>query len=90
MTKQDLVKAIAEETGIENVKVLAVIESLMNQVKKATVEGEDIFLRGLCTITTKVRKEKVGRNIGKNTAVIVPEHKIPYVKPCNEWKEMLK
>lgn len=89
MTKAEIVSAISKETGVERDKALKVVEALMVIIKDKTVEGEDIFLRGFGTFTTKTRKEKVGRLIKENKSVVVPEHKIPYFKPCEEFKEQL-
>ena len=58
-------------------------------IKEQTVAGEDIFLRGFGTFTTKTRAQKVGRLIKENKSVVVPEHKIPYFKPCEDFKELL-
>ena len=89
MTKADIVAEINRQTGIERDKALKVIESFMLIVKENTCNGEDIFLRGFCTFTTKTRKQKVGRIIKENKSVVVPEHKIPYFKPCEEYKEQM-
>ena len=86
MTKAEIVAEISKQTGIERDKALKVLESFMLIVKDETCEGEDIFLRGFGTFTTKTRAEKVGRLIKENKSVVVPEHKIPYFKPCEEYK----
>lgn len=89
MTKAEIVSAISKETGVEKDKALKVVEALMVIVKDQTAAGNDIFLRGFGTFTTKTRAEKVGRLIKENKSVIVPEHKIPYFKPCEEYKAQL-
>ena len=38
----------------------------------------------------KTRKAKTGRNITKNTTVIIPEHKVPTFKPCPDFKNLVK
>jgi DNA-binding protein HU-beta len=89
MTKAEIVAEISSETGIEKEKALKVLEAFMVVVKNNIAEGEDIFLRGFGTFTTKTRKEKIGRLIKENKSVVVPEHKIPYFKPCEEFKSQL-
>lgn len=89
MTKAEIVAEISKQTGIEREKALKAIESFMLIVKEQTANGEDVFLRGFGTFTTKTRKEKVGRIIKENKSVVVPEHKIPYFKPCADYKQML-
>ena len=89
MTKAEIVAQICSETGIEKDKALKVVEAFMVVVKDNIVNGEDIFLRGFGTFTTKTRKQKIGRLIKENKSVVVPEHKIPYFKPCEEFKAQL-
>jgi len=89
MTKAEIVAQICSETGIEKDKALKVVEAFMVVVKDNIVNGEDIFLRGFGTFTTKTRKQKIGRLIKENKSVVVPEHKIPYFKPCEEFKTQL-
>lgn len=89
MTKAEVVAKISKETGIESKKVLTIVEAFMVTIKDSIVNDEDIFLRGFGTFTTKTRKEKIGRLIKENKSVVVPEHKIPYFKPADVFKDAL-
>lgn len=90
MTKAELVARIARETGLTKDICLAVVESMMKNVKDTVAEGEGVYLRGFGTFCRKTRKTKPGRNITKNTTVIIPEHDIPYFKPSDEFADLLK
>ena len=85
-----MVAEISNVTGVEKEKALKVIEAMMVVVKEKTADGEDIFLRGFGTFTTKTRAAKIGRLIKENKSVVVPEHKIPYFKPCEDYKNLLE
>ncbi|MBQ6751653.1 MAG: integration host factor subunit beta [Bacteroidaceae bacterium] len=89
MTKAEIVNEIAQKTGVEKEKALKVVEALMVVVKEQTAQGEDIFLRGFGTFTTKTRAQKIGRLIKENKSVVVPAHRIPYFKPSDDYKAML-
>jgi len=89
MTKAEIVNEIAKTTGIEKASVLAVVEGLMTTIKDSLANGENVYLRGFGSFIVKRRAEKTGRNISKNTAVIIPEHNIPAFKPCPEFKEQV-
>ena len=89
MTKAEIVAEISKQTGVEREKALKIVEAFMVTVKDQIAAGEDIFLRGFGTFTTKTRAEKVGRLIKENKSVVVPAHKIPYFKPCEEFKAKL-
>ena len=94
MTKAEIVADIANKTGIEKVAVQATVEAFMESIKKSMVNGENVYLRGFGSFTIKKRAQKTGRNISKNTTIIIPEHNIPAFKPAktfvNEVKKNVK
>ena len=90
MTKAEIVKEVSKSSGIENATVRAVVEGFMSTVKGALAKDENVYLRGFGTFEVKTRKAKTGRNITKNTTVIIPEHKVPTFKPCAEFKSQVK
>jgi DNA-binding protein HU-beta len=53
-------------------------------------EGKNIYLRGFGSFIVKKRKTKVARNISAGTQVIIPEHYIPFFKPCKRFLNRVK
>lgn len=90
MTKAEIVAEIANKTGIEKVAVQAVVESFMDTVKNSMVNGENVYLRGFGSFIIKKRAEKTGRNISKNTTIIIPAHNIPAFKPAKTFVNAVK
>lgn len=90
MTKVEIVKEIANKTGVDKQTVLAVIESFMTEVKGSLEKEENVYLRGFGSFIVKKRAEKTARNISKNTTMIVPAHNIPAFKPSKEFESMMK
>lgn len=90
MTKAELINEISIQTGYDKTTIGNVLESMMQNVKKHVAEGDSVFLRGFGSFTTKTRRAKIARNIAKNEAIQVPEHKIPYFKPSPEFREDLQ
>ncbi len=90
MTKAEIVADVANKTGVEKVAVQAVVESFMDVVKGAMVSGENVYLRGFGSFTIKRRAEKTGRNISKNTTIIIPAHNIPAFKPAKTFVNEVK
>ena len=72
MTKAEIVARINEKTGIEKVAVMAIVEEVMASIKENMANGENVYLRGFGTFHIVERKEKIGRNISKNTSVVIP------------------
>ena len=90
MTKAELVNRISEKTGTEKLITLTIIESMMKEIKNSIVSNESVFLRGFGTFKPKKRAEKTGRNIKKNTAIIIPAHYIPSFKPSKAFAKDVK
>lgn len=90
MTKNDIVNQIAVRTGIEKIAVQATVEAFMKSVKNSLSEGKNVYLRGFGSFIVKKRAEKTGRNISKNTTIIIPAHKIPAFKPAKTFVEKVK
>ncbi len=94
MTKAEIIADIANKTGVEKVAVQATVEAFMESVKGAMINGENVYLRGFGSYVIKKRAQKTGRNISKNTTIIIPAHNIPSFKPAktfvNEVKSKVK
>ena len=90
MTKAEIVSNISEKTGIEKVTALAVVEAFMGEVKSSISSNQSVFLRGFGTFNPKKRAEKTGRNISKNTTIIIPAHHIPAFKPAKVFVKQVK
>ena len=81
---------IWEGTGMEKSDVLAVVENFMHEVKTNMESGENVYLRGFGSFVLKKRAEKTGRNISKNTTLIIPAHYIPAFKPAKVFADQVK
>ena len=90
MTKAEVVSKISAKTGVEKKTTLAIVESFMNAVMNSVSENESVFLRGFGTFKAKKRAQKTGRNIKKNTTIIIPEHHIPSFKPAKSFVQEVK
>jgi len=90
MTKADIVNRISDKTGIEKADVQAVVENFMSEIKRSLEGGENVFLRGFGSFIIKKRAQKTGRNISKNTTIIIPAHYIPHFKHAKEFVETVK
>lgn len=90
MTKADIVTNICETTGLERVEALKAVEAFMTTIKDSLSNGQNVYLRGFGSFVVKERAEKTGRNISKNTAIIIPAHNIPSFKPAKTFVEEVK
>ncbi len=90
MKKSDIVAVIAKETGIDNVTVQRIVETLMGTVKESLMKDKNVYLRGFGSFIVKKRAQKTARNISKNTSIIIPEHYIPHFKPAKSFFNKVK
>jgi len=90
MTKAEIVREIAEKTGVEKQVVLQIVEGMMESIRNSMINGEEVFLRGFGSFIIKRRAKKVARNISKNTTIVIPAHNIPAFKPAKSFLEKIK
>jgi len=90
MTKADLITKISEETGLERNEVSRAVGSMMEFIKSSLTNGQNVYLRGFGSFVVRERKQKTGRNISKNTTIIIPAHNIPSFKPAKVFVEQVK
>lgn len=86
MTKKDLVNAVSERSGIDSTVVENVLNSTLNEAKRAVVDGRTIYIRGFGSIGPKLRKQKVGQDIRKGQPVVIPSYKLPAFKPSRVFR----
>ncbi len=90
MTKADIVASISEATGLERAEALKAVEAFMGSIKSSLADGNNVYLRGFGSFVVKKRAEKTGRNISKNTTIIIPAHNIPSFKPAKTFMNDVK
>ncbi len=90
MTKADIVANISNKFGLEKAETQKIVEEFMTEVKQSLSKGDNVYLRGFGSFIVKTRAEKTGRNISKNTAVVIPAHNIPAFKPSKTFVNEVK
>lgn len=85
MTKQDLIKEVARDTGVPATEVQPIVEATIASIKGFVQDGEAVYLRGFGTFKPKHRAEKKARNITTGAAVIVAAHEIAHFKPSKSF-----
>jgi len=89
VTKADLVERVTEKTGLTRTDVAVVVDGLLETIKSAMEEGNNIELRGFGTFKIKTRKARKARNPRTGEEVPVPDRKVPVFKPSNEFKNLI-
>jgi len=82
--KLDIIKRLADETGIPKLKAEQAVEALFASMKDALARGDRIELRGFGVFLVKPRKRGVGRNPRTGEEVAIPSGKTIRFKPGKE------
>jgi DNA-binding protein HU-beta len=90
MTKEELIKAIADSTEIEKETVQKTVEAFMVTVENSMISGRNIYLRGFGSFVIKKRAKKTARNISKNSVIIIPAGNVPTFKPSEIFVNKIK
>lgn len=91
MTKADLVEQVADAIGpgITKKDCALVVDGLLNAVKAALSEGDNIEIRGFGTFKVRERKARVARNPRTGERVEVPSRVVPVFKPSKDLREQV-
>lgn len=88
MTKQELVKTVADNTGMQHKEVGAVLQELINVVAGAFAKGEKLEIRGFGTFKPKYYKARVGNDIRNKVPVQIPARKVMTFKMSPRFKDL--
>lgn len=74
MRKVDLVARIAKETMTEKKVAAKVIDCALETIKETVLRGEAVSLNEFGVFETKLKKERMGRNLRTGEQVTIPAH----------------
>ena len=88
MTKADLVEQVAEAIGpgITKKDCALVVDGLLNAVKLALANGDNIEIRGFGTFKVRKRKTRGARNPRTGDPVEVPSRSVPVFRPSKDLR----
>ena len=86
MTKQNIVNAVSEATGLTKVETEAVMNGVMSTIIESLGRNERVELRGFGTFGVKHRKPKKARNPGTGEAIFLPKRHVPTFKPAKNMR----
>ena len=83
VTKYGLVDIVAAEVGpkITRKDVGIIVERFLKVLGRTLAEGNRVEIRGFGVFTTKVRRERLGRNPRTKEPVRIPSRLVPVFKP---------
>ena len=89
MNKQELVNAIATETGLSKKDTEATLNSFVNVVSNALSKKDKVQLIGFGTFETRKRAARTGRNPQTGEEIKIKASTIPAFKPGKALKTLV-
>jgi nucleoid DNA-binding protein len=90
MTKADLVKGVARNTGFTQRDTMGVVNMFLDEIGRVLAEGKNIEIRGFGRFKVKYRRARIARNPRKPTNTFeVPARAVPIFQASNELKKFV-
>jgi len=87
MNKNDLISAIAEETGFTKTNSKTILESITGTITKSLSNGDKVQLAGFGTWEAKTRAARKGRNPKTGETIDIAEKTVAKFKPSAKLNE---
>ncbi len=89
MNKSELIEALAAKKSISFKKAEEIINSIVDSMTKALLEGDRIEIRGFGSFVVNEYKAYTGRNPKTGEQISVKPKKLPFFKVGKELKERI-
>lgn len=87
MIKEELLAKVASDTMVSRGTIDTVVNSFIENIEKALVDGDNVVIRGFGEFRNVERKAKVARNIKAGTPIYIPAHIEPDFKVSDALKK---
>ena len=87
MNKSDLIRVVAEKTGLSRKDTEKALTAALEAITKALTAGEKVQLVGFGAFEVKARAARVGRNPKTGQSIQIPASSAPIFKPGKVLKE---
>jgi len=89
MNKLDIVNKLASDLGLNQKIAKIAVDTIIDSIKNAIIEGERVEIRGFGSFTVRNYKGYKGRNPKTGEVVEVNPKRLPYFKVGKELKDMI-
>jgi len=86
LTKAELVRQVAEKTGMTKKDTALVVNTVFETIMDALTKGEKVQIAGFGVFEVKQRAERVGRNPRTGEEIKIPPRKVPVFRVGKELK----
>ena len=76
LTKENIVEAVAKETGFLKHRSAEIVESLIEIIKRSLESGDDVMISGFGKFKVREKKARKGRNPATGEGVILEPRRV--------------
>ena len=89
MNKQELIAAVAEDTGMSKVAAERAVSSVFENITAQLGSGDSVALLGFGTFGVGHRKAREGKNPRTGESLKIPARNVPKFSPGKALKEVV-
>ncbi len=89
MNKQDLIGAVADQTGMSRVESSQAVEAVFTTIGQALKRGDEERLVGFGTFSVANRKASIGRNPRTGEPMQIKASSSPKFRPGKTFKDLI-
>jgi DNA-binding protein HU-beta len=90
MNKAELIEKVAGETGLTKAQTEKMLDTTLDQIRKAVKKGDEVKLVGFGTFLKAKRKARTGRNPQTGKTIKIPATFFPKFRPGAEFKSIVR
>jgi len=87
MTKDDLIKAIADQTQLAKKEASQALKAILETIEQSLSQGEEISIVGFGSFKVVKREQRTGRNPRTGDSITIPATKVVRFSPGKALKE---
>lgn len=87
LTRMDLCEAVFEEVGLSRNESAALVESVLQHMSDALVDGEQVKISSFGTFSIRDKTARVGRNPKTGQEAPIPPRRVLTFRPSHLMKE---
>lgn len=90
MNKTQLIKRVIKDTGVPPKIAASVVNSTINQIRGAVIEGETVLVAGFGSFEARKRRPRIGRNPRTGEEVRIDAKRVPFFRAALRFKEAVQ
>lgn len=88
MNKSELIKVVADSTGLKQTEASRVVDSVFDSIAASLRKGDQVAVAGFGTFVAKTRAAREGRNPSTGKAIQIPQRTTAAFKPAAAMKDL--